>query len=366
MPSQHIAFFLSELHGGGAQRVTINLIKALSDRNIKIDLVLAKAEGPYLSEVPPLVRLIDLQSTTLWTSLPKLIDYLKQEKPQYLVAALHGACLLALWAKKLTNIPTKIIVAIHNNFSVETKNYVSLRRKILPTLVRYFYPQADKLVAVSHGVAENMAEALNLKKSQIEVVYNPVVTSELKHKVQAPLSFDRFFSPDSPVILGVGGLRKQKDFVNLINAFAKVRKVRKLKLCILGEGEARPNLEALIKQLNLESEVFLPGFVDNPYPYMSQAALFVLSSLWEGLPTVLIEALACGTNVVATDCPSGPREILAGGKYGKLVATQDPEALANAILETLDNPISSDVLRSRAADFAEDRVCSQYLELFND
>ena len=364
MPSQHIAFFLSELHGGGAQRVTINLIKALCDRDIKIDLVLAKAEGPYLSQVPPQVRLIDLQATKLVASFPKLISYLKQEQPQYLVAALHGACLLAVWAKKLTNIKTKIVVTIHNTFSVEAK-YIGLRRKFLPTLICYFYPQADKLLAVSEGAAESMAEALNIPVSQIPVVYNPVVTPELENKARETITHP-FFASEIPIILGVGRLKKAKDFVTLIDAFVRVRKVTEAKLCILGEGEERKNLETLIQKHDLESDVSLPGFVDNPYPYMAQAQLFVLSSLWEGLPTVLIEALACGTNVVATDCPSGPREILAGGKYGKLVATEDPEALANAILETLKTPISSDVLRSRAANFSEDRVCDRYLEIFNN
>lgn len=364
MQSQHIAFFLSELHGGGAQRVTINLIKGLSDRGLKVDLVLAKAEGPYLSQIPPQVRLIDLQATTLVASFPKLINYLKKEQPIYLVAALHGACLLAIWAKKLTDIKTKIIVTIHNTFSVEAKNYVSLRRKLLPTLVGYFYPQADKLVAVSQGTAESMAETLNLPVSQIKVVYNPVVTPALEHQAREKITHP-FFTSEIPVILGVGRLKKAKDFANLIHAFARVKQLTKVKLCILGEGEERKNLETLIQKLDLESDVSLPGFVDNPYPYMTQAQLFVLSSLWEGLPTVLIEAMACGTNVVATDCPSGPREILAAGKYGKLVATQDSEALANAILETLETPIKSEILQARAADFSEDRICDRYLEVLS-
>lgn len=365
MSSKHIAFFLSELHGGGAQRVTINLIKALSERGLKVDLVLAKAEGAYLDQIPPQTRLIDLQAATLLRSFPKLVSYLKQNEPEYLIAGLHGASLLAIWSKSFTNVRTKIAVVIHNTFSVEAKSYKSLRRRIIPSLVNYLYPKADLLIAVSQGVAQSMADALDLPTSQIKVIYNPVVTSELKQKAKASTTHP-FFSTPYPVILGVGRLTLAKDFATLIRAFAKVRQKQEAKLCILGEGEDRKDLEALIKKLNLESDVSLPGFVNDPYAYMSQATLFVLSSLWEGLPTVLIEAMACGTNVVATDCPSGPREILAGGKYGKLVATQDSEALANAILDTIAMPINSEILRSRAEDFSQSRICDRYLEVFNN
>ena len=361
MPSKYIAFFLSELHGGGAQRVTINLIKALSERGLKIDLVLAKAEGAYISQIPSQVRLVDLQVAKLANSLPKLINYLKQNEPEYLIASLHGACLLAIWSKKLTNIRTKIAVTIHTTLSVE-KQYASLKRKAIGSLVNYFYPQADLIIAVSQGVAQSLAEALKLPASRIEVAYNPVVTAELKQKAQFTVAHP-FFSQPHPVILGVGRLDKAKDFATLIKAFALVRDQHEAKLCILGEGEAREELEALIKKLNVVSDVSLPGFVDNPYAYMAQAQLFVLSSVREGLPTVLIEAMACGTPVVATDCPSGPREILEGGKYGKLVAVKDTQAMAASMIETLTQPTLSEMLRLRAAEFAPERISDRYLEI---
>ncbi|NJS16372.1 MAG: glycosyltransferase [Nostocaceae cyanobacterium CSU_2_110] len=169
-----------------------------------------------------------------------------------------------------------------------------------------------------------------------------------------------------PVFLAVGRLTEQKDFSTLIKAFSLVRKEKLARLIILGEGEARGQLEATIKNLGISEDVLLPGFTDNPYAYMYNANAFVLSSRWEGLPTVLIEAMACGCPVVATDCPSGPQEILAAGKYGELVCCGDVLALSKAMLNVLDNPINSEILTQRTQDFSFDKAVSRYLELITN
>ncbi len=172
-------------------------------------------------------------------------------------------------------------------------------------------------------------------RQKVQVIHNPVVTPELLQRAEEPLEHPWFQPKEPPVLLGVGRLTRQKNFPNLIRAFAEVRKRRPVRLLILGEGEERASLEDLVRSFGLEGEVGLPGFVQNPYPYMKRAAAFVLSSDWEGLPTVLIEALALGTPVVATDCPSGPREILQGGRWGRLVPVNNPTALAQALEATL-------------------------------
>ncbi|HYP53040.1 MAG TPA: glycosyltransferase, partial [Pyrinomonadaceae bacterium] len=166
------------------------------------------------------------------------------------------------------------------------------------------------------------------------------------------------------VLLAVGRLTEQTDFPMLLRAFRMLRDRRSdARLMIAGEGEGRARLEALIGELNLTDDVALPGFVTNPYALMSRAAAFVLSSRWEGLPTVLIEALACGCPVVATDCPSGPREILNGGDYGALVPVGDAAALCDAMSRVLEARPRAALLKEHAARYSVERAAGRYLEL---
>ena len=247
------------------------------------------------------------------------------------------ANIVAVWARKLTGIPRRVVLNEQNTLSSVSNGENDLRWKLYPELARWFYPWADGITAVSKGVADDLAQAANLCPDQIQVIYNPIVTSDLLKKSEAPLEHPWFGSGEPPVILGVGRLTAQKAFDVLITAFSQVRKTQQARLLILGEGEERPMLEALVKQLGLEQDIALPGFVSNPYSYMAHASLFVLSSRWEGLPTVLVEAMSVGTPVIATDCPSGPREILRNGQYGPLVPVDDSTALARAIQNFLAN-----------------------------
>jgi glycosyltransferase involved in cell wall biosynthesis len=203
-------------------------------------------------------------------------------------------------------------------------------------LVRRYYPWADEIVAVSQGVADDLLELTDLPPSKVRVLPNPVVTPELVQRAAEPLDDPWFTAGAAPVVLGAGRLDQQKDFPTLIRAFAAVRSRRPARLVILGEGPERGQLESLVEELGITADVRLPGFVSNPFSYMARAAVFVLSSAWEGMPGVLIQAMACGAPVVATDCESGPREALAGGKYGRLVPVGDHLALADAIAGTLD------------------------------
>lgn len=365
MNAGRIAFFLSELHGGGAQRVIVNLVNELVRRNQAVDLVLAKAEGVYLAQVSAKVRIIELKAANLIGSLPRLVNYLKSDRPKCLISGLEGANLLAIWAKALARVETKTIITVHNTLSQESANYTYKRRKLLPILIRYFYPWVDRIVAVSQGAAKSLANGTNLSSARITIIYNPVVTPELIEMSQQPVTHPWFLPQKQPIILGVGRLNRQKDFTTLIRAFAKVRQKRKARLIILGEGEERLHLQNLIQDLGLNEEVCLPGFVENPYAYMTKADVFVLSSAWEGFGNVLVEAMACGTTVVSTNCESGPKEILAAGKYGKLVPVKDPEALALGILSALDAPLEPEILRSRAACFSVECITNQYLEIIN-
>lgn len=366
-----VSLFIPNLEGGGAERITLNLAEAFAERGLNVDLVVAKAEGAYLSNVPSTVRLINLnaRSPVFLFKTFALKRYLQQEKPDFILSGLDIVS-SATWAKRLAGVPTQVLICVHTDLVQQFRDKPQLiLGRIRALLVRQFYPWADKILAVSKGVARSVASIANLPLEAIHVIYNPVVTTDFHSKVKEPIDHPWFQSGEPPVILGVGRLVKQKDFATLIRAFAQVRQQRPARLVILGnvddrEPTIKSQLEALIQELGVANDVCLAGFAENPYAYMANASLFVLSSIYEGLPTVLIEALAAGTSVVSTNCESGPVEILEGGTYGKLVPVGDAIELAEAIAHSLDHPIDSEQLKKRADLFTVDKIIDQYLEVF--
>lgn len=360
-----VAIFLMDLDGGGAERVMLNLARGFAEQGLKVDLVLVKPEGPYLSQIPQLsqkVRVIKLESSRLILSLPALARYLKQEQPPVLISALEDTNMVALWAKKLAGVSTQVVVTVHNHLSRAAKYATKLKHQLTPQLVKWFYPWADTIVAVSQGVAEDLIE-MGLPREKIKAIYNPILTPELSEKFQESVDHSWFLSAQPPVILGVGRLDKQKDFPTLLHAFAKVRQQHQVRLMILGEGGERAYLESLAQKLGLAEDVVFPGFVANPHAYMARAAVLVLSSAWEGFGNVLVEAMAAGTPIVSTDCESGPAEILANGQYGKLVAVGDSEGMAEAIAKTLEEAPDSKLLQERADEFSLEKALTQYQQL---
>lgn len=331
-----IALFIRSLHGGGAERVFLQLARGFVERGLSVDLILPRKTGAYLAQVPPEVRIVDLESPQVLRSLPKLVSYLKQQQPRALLAALHYPAEIALWAKRMAGGSTRVVVSERNTLSVQARHTQQLSVRLSPLAARLFYPWADDIVAVSQGVADDLASTTRLSPDAIKVIYNPTVTPELMAKSKAAIAHPWFADGQPPVILGVGRLHPQKDFSTLIRAFARVRQQRPAKLIILGVGPEEAMLRDLIETLQLSADVDLAGFAQNPYAYMRQAALLALSSAWEGFGNVLIEALAVGTPVVSTDCPSGPAEVLNHGQYGLLVPVGDSEQMAQAILKTLE------------------------------
>jgi glycosyltransferase involved in cell wall biosynthesis len=331
---ERLAFFMPGLYGGGAERIMLNLASGIASRGYPMDLVLARAEGSFLDEVPNSVRLIDLKARRVLSSTPALLHYLRNERPAALLSILH-ANINALWARRLAGTHQRVILAEHNTLSSVVRGGDDPRWHLYPKLAKWFYPWADGIVAVSDGVADDLAQMIKIPRERIQVIHNPIVTPDLFTKSKDSLDHPWFEHGEPPVVLAVGRLTKQKAFDVLIRAFFEVRKNNRVRLMILGEGEERPALEGLIREYELEQDIILPGFVTNPYPYMAHAAAFVLSSRWEGLPTVLVEAMALGAPIISTDCPSGPREILLGGKYGQLVPVEDPYALAAGIISSL-------------------------------
>jgi glycosyltransferase involved in cell wall biosynthesis len=340
----------------------LTLADGFGRRGIAVDLVLPQAEGPYLKEVPRDTRVVDLRAGRVLASLPPLVRYLRRERPAALLATLSHASLIALWARRLGHVPTRVVVREANTLSETVRGSTRRRHKLVPALARWCYPWADAIVAVSEGVARDLARVTGLAPERIQVLPNPILTPELSAMVGEPLSHPWFGAGRPPVILAVGRLAKQKDFLTLIRAFAVVRRQRPVRLMILGEGTERAALEAMADAAGARQDVSLPGFVPNPFPYMARAGVFVLSSAWEGMPGALVQALACGAPVVATDCESGPRELLRDGRLGRLVPVGDVEALSRAMAEALDQP-PPDVPPGALEPFTYDAVVARYLAI---
>jgi glycosyltransferase involved in cell wall biosynthesis len=359
-----IAFFLPTVRGGGAQRVIVNLVQGITERGIRVDLVLAAATGVFLDQLPAAVRVVDLRSHRLHRSLLPLAGYLRRERPRVLVSSMSHANLIALWAARLARRDTPVVVTVHNTMSQSQSTGAGGRFSgvLESRLLRAFYPWAARVVAVSRGAADDLARTSGLPRERVRVVYNPVITPAVMAVARQRADHPWLAPGQPPVVLGVGRLTAQKDFPTLIRAFAEARKQQPARLIILGEGEDRSHLEALADELGVRPDVDLPGFRDDAMAYMARSSLFVLSSAWEGLPTVLIEALAAGTRVVSTDCPSGPREILQDGRLGRLVPVGDHVSLAEAMLDALRRP-AEPIAAETLAPFTRDVAVDNYLSL---
>jgi glycosyltransferase involved in cell wall biosynthesis len=362
--NKKIALFLSSLRGGGAERVFLNLANEFTNRGFKVDLVLAQKEGPYLDRVSKGIRVVDLEAKRVLFSLLPLLRYLKKENPDILISSMEHVNITSVLAKLLSHSKTKIIARVANTLSFSLKGTKWYKRGVRKYGAMLFYRLADEVVTNSKGSADDLSKTLKIPRSKIKVIYNPTVTTDILEKANEKTNHKWLKNKTCPAILGVGRLfDKQKDFSALIRAFAKLRRTRDAKLIILGEGGDREKLEELVKVLNLKDDVDMPGFVNNPYAYMAKTDVYVLSSRWEGLPNTLIEAMACGTPVVSTNCPSGPAEILEDGKYGKLVPVEGVDALAEAIQAILDSSLNSNILRKRASFFSVESAAKKYLEL---
>jgi glycosyltransferase involved in cell wall biosynthesis len=328
-PETDAAFFMEDLSGGGAEKIMASLANEFVGRGLKVDFVLVQAEGVNLKSLSENVRVVDLKAQNTYLCLPGLMRYLNQTRPRVFLSSLDLTNLMALIARRITGVNTRLVIRIENMVSTQKRTFI--KKKLEKLLVSALYPWADEVVAISKNVAEDIVEYASLSPARTHVLYNPVVTPDLLEKANEDAGHHWLKKGQPPVILGAGRLTEQKDFETLLHAFAILRKKMDARLIILGEGELRADLDRAIRHLNIEEDVDLHGYVENPYSYMRQSSVFVLSSKWEGSPSVLIAALACGCPVVSTDCPGGVREILADGAYGDLVPVGDAAAMAEAI-----------------------------------
>jgi glycosyltransferase involved in cell wall biosynthesis len=333
------------------ERVIANLCQGFLAQGFAVDLLLVKARGAHLASIPEGVNIVKLGRSHTALCLFPLIRYLRRERPPALLAAKNRGNRVALLARWLSGVSTRIVIRMDTHLSKALAHSNVLRKFAYYLPMRWLYPQADAIVAVSAGVADDTARIIGVAPERITVIHNPVITPTLGR--QGAMAIEHpFFAPKSePVLVAAGRFTRQKDFPTLLQAFARVRSVRSCRLLILGEGPDRSALETLATELGVSGDVAMPGFVQNPYAYIAKSDLFVLSSVWEGSPTVLTEALALGIPVVATDCPSGPQEITQNGRYGRLVPMENPESLAAAILATLAETRRPEQLRAAVSDY---------------
>lgn len=356
-----VGIFLTSMTIGGVERVALNLASGLSDHGYEIDLILVDAVGQFLSEVPEDVTIINLGKNRVATSILPLIKYLKSRELDVLFSMMTEPNLIAIAASVFTPTDTRLIISEHNMLSQSSD---STKDRLVALGAWASYPLADHTVAVSEGVHYDIASNTRLTSDSISVIYNPVKVDSIREEGDEPAEHRWLADETLDVVLSGGRHEPQKGFDTLLDAFTRLER-DDVRLIIFGEGPETDTLKALAETKEIESFVSFPGFIDNPYNYMSNSDIFVLSSEYEGFGVVLIEAMACGCPVVSTDCESGPAEILDNGTYGSLTPVGDDEALARAIQETLDNPLPPEMLYQRAADFDISTVINNYVQLID-
>jgi len=355
-----IAIVLGSATGGGAERVSILLANALAQRGWSVTLIFIKPYGPLLNLVDPAVQRVELAGRRLLFSIGGLALALRRLRPKTVVSALVDVNVATVIAAKIASRRSRVILTEHNQTDRNYTVAASLAGRLAYRAIRFVYPCADRVICVSDGVRDSLIRFSGIAPDTLQVIHNPIVQPDL-HDLAArdcphPWLSDR---RPIPVILGVGRLVEAKNFDLLLRAFAILRQKRPCRLVILGQGKLCSALAATAEALGIADDVDLPGFRPNPYTFLSHADLFVLPSDWEGFPTVLIEALACGARIVATDCPSGPREILKDGAFGTLVPVGDVDAFAEAMDAALDAPVPDGAV-ARGNEFTVDRAAERY------
>lgn len=345
--------------GGGAERVQLEIMRHLVAAGHEVHLVLAFSGGVLLPLVPPGVRVVELQSSRLAASVAGLVRYLKAECPWSLQAIMWPCTVIAIAARALARSRTKLVLSDHTFLS---DHYSGARKHMaLRASMSLLYPRAEHRVAVSRGAAADVAKLAGLPTEAVEVIYNPV---GLPETIETTAGACESWAGASPRIISAGSFKAEKNHQLLIRAFAIVAEQHpQARLIILGEGSLRGELEALRDALDLRDKVVLPGFQLDPWPFYAEADLFVLSSDYEGMSLVLVEALHAGLRVVSADCEAGPAELLEGGRYGRLAPVGDQRALAQAMLDELDAPPNAVRQRARAREISGPANLQRYEEL---
>jgi glycosyltransferase involved in cell wall biosynthesis len=334
----------------------------LVHRGLRVDVVVVRRGGPLTRRLPPGATAVKLDARGVLPAMPAIASYLRRARPDAVYSTMAYCNIGVLLASRLGGGPPPVVVR-EAIVPLSAGHAGTFNARLIRRLIARVYPWAHAVIAVSQDVATELCSISERLRAKIAVLPTPVVSDDLLKEGDQPLEHP-WFGPDAPpVVVGAGRLHPQKDFVTLMRAFAHVRRQRPLRLMVLGEGHERPELEALSRELGVAADVELPGFLDNPFPYVKRAAVFVLSSRYEGMPNALLQAMAFGTPVVSTDCPGGPREVLQGGRFGRLVSVGDVEGLAAALAATIGSPRRADAADYIRERFGTSAAAARYLDL---
>ncbi|MGR3766069.1 glycosyltransferase [Rossellomorea sp. NS-SX7] len=340
---KRITLFFQSFHSGGVEQILINLANELS-KKYEVTALAMSSEGPLMSDLNDDIQIVNLNKKKASKTIGSLVKYIKENNPDIILSAKHFMNISVLMANLLTGKKTNVISTVHGQLGNSKKD------EFMKYFIRLLYPLSDEIVCVSSGVASEIKELIPSRHvKMVNVIYNPVIDRKFIERAEEAMNAQIGKSSEEKWIVSIGRLSKEKNIDMLIQAFSKLPDKRQCKLVIIGEGPEREKLSSLVFKLGLEKEVIFKGYQKNPFIYLNRADVLALSSEREGLPTVLIEALYFNVPIVSTDCKSGPREILKGGKYGLLVPVKDTDEMATAIETQLKgnqrNPFDADVLK---------------------
>jgi glycosyltransferase involved in cell wall biosynthesis len=358
-----IAIVLPDLRGGGAERIHINLAHAWTRAGFQVEFVVLRARGELISLLPPGATIRELGVDRVRWAIRPLSRYFKQRRPTVTLAAMWPLTSVAVIAWSLAGRIGKLFLSDHTPLSIDCVEELGTNPTLLKFSIRLTYPAASGVIAVSNGVKIDLCTLAGLRPESVDVIYNPAAIDAPGPVAESDVRLRRWGGADGFHVLSVGTLKPVKDHTTLLEAFASLPPGLRARLTIVGDGPLRKELSELTQRLGLTSTVRFTGFEIDPSDWYRTADVFVLSSRWEGFGNVIVEALSFGLPVVSTDCPSGPSEILEGGRYGTLVPVGDPPALARAIEQSRDRPVDRALQVRRSRDFSVDVIASRYLSV---
>lgn len=372
---KNILFYIGALEAGGAERVLIDLLTHLNRDKYNLSLAVNRQEGFFFDKIPAHVKLINRAKTPQAFfglkerifGLPKII---KEQQADLVIAIMPSAGRSLLRRRLFVNSRVKMMVRIGQNPTKKLQENTSWFWNRVEFLeIKYFFPKADAILAISEGVKENLLNQFLFKSNNVKVIYNPIDRNKITLKKQEPVSLPFSFSDNHSMIAAVGRLVSQKGYDDMLRVFREVRKEIPAKLLILGKGPLESHLRLTARKLGIENDVYMAGFVENPWAYLNNADIYLSTSLYEGFHLSIVEAMACGVVPVATDCNYGPREIITDGEDGRLAPVGDTKAITEAVVDLLKNSQKRQKMAQsallRAKDFDLTVIIKQYEDLFD-
>ena len=363
MRGKKIFIILPHLGGGGTERTHLYLMNNWSQNGFKIFLILMKKEGHLLSLLNSNITIINLNVNRIRKIIFPVLKLINYYKPHIILAPMWPITSAVTISWLISFKTGKLFLADHNPIIKEWAYDLNINWYFFKLTYNLTYPLATGIIAVSKQIKKDILRISLVKKTNIKVIYNPVKFFNFNNFEQKKTRI-KLFGNFKFCLIAVGTLKKSRDFITLIRAFSIFKYKNTSKLIILGEGPERINILNFVKKNNLENNVELKGFMKNPYPWIACADVYIHSSLYDGLPLVIIESLACGTKIVSTDCESGPREILDYGKYGMLIPIKDPEKMAKSIEKSIEKNINKSFLIDRSKIFSIENISKNYLNYF--